>query len=456
MFDVRPLLALLIAVCLAPAQADALQPEDFAWGLQLHTSGNEPFYRLPLPESIYRGAAHADLRDVRVFNNDGEQVPFALISEPSTSNAALQRTELKAWRLPSAAGEDRSSAGTLSVQRGVMELSWSSAGSGHKPQLLLVVPGDNEIRTLSSIRLDWHDSTASWQQSVSVESSDDLQDWSMLAADLPLMDLQQAGQRLVINTLKFPESQARYWRLTLNGPHAPTLKSAVGEYQTAAWTTALSWLAPQTTEKSGSAERIYRFALPQPAEFLRLHLPQDNTVLPYRLEWRSRASDAWQELPAAVAWRLTLQGQMQESPWRELGGIEVGELRLTGRADWGSGEPVIELGRRSQHLLFNGRGSGPWLLTWGSAAAGRQQLAPEILIPGYSTDSVMDLPLASAAAPITLGGEQRRLEPGPAERQARWQSRVLWALLVAGAAGLAWLALKLWRDIPRPAPTERS
>lgn len=455
MFDLRPLLALLAAACFASsAVADALQPEDFGWGQHLHTSGTDPFYRLPLPETVYRSAAHADLRDVRVFNSAGEQVPFALIGEPYTSTAAAQRTELKAWRLPAAASDDRSSAGTLSVQRGVMELSWSNTGAERKPQLLLVVPGDNEIRTLSSIRLDWQDSSTSWQQSVSVESSNDLQDWSMLADNLPLMDLQQAGQRLVINTLKFPESQARYWRLTLSGAQAPTLKSAVGEYQTAAWTTALSWLAPQTTEKIDTAVRIYRFALPQPAEYLRVHLPQDNSVLPYRLAWRRSAKETWQELPAAVAWRLTLQGQTQESPWRELGGIEVGELRLSGSADWGAGEPAIELGRRSQHLLFNARGSGPWLLTWGAAAAGRQQLAPELLIPGYSEDSVMDLPLASAAAPVTLGGEQRRLEPGPAERQARWQTRLLWALLVAGAAGLAWLALKLWRDMPRPAPTE--
>ena len=450
MFDLRPLLALLAAISLTSgARADTLQPEDFAWGQHLLTSGSEPFYRLALPEIVYRSAAHADLRDIRVYNSAGEQLPFALVAEPHTSTDTAQSTPLQAWHLPGAGGEDRSSAGHISVQQDGLQLSWSSTGADKKPQLLLVVPGDNEIRTLSSIRLDWQETSKGWQQSVSVESSNDLQEWTPLASDLPLLDLQQAGQRLIINTLRFPESQARYWRLTLDGRETPTLKSAVGEYHTAAWSTALAWLPPQSTEKLATTERIYRFALPQPAAYPRIHLPQDNSVLPYRLDWRRTAKDAWQPLPAAVAWRLTLKGQEQESPWRELDGIEIGELRLRAGADWGAGEPTVELGRRRQHLLFNARGTGPWLLTWGAAAAGAQSLDPQTLIPGYSEDSLQDLPSTTTAEAVTLGGEQRRLDPGPAERQARWQTRVLWLLLVIGAGGLAWLALKLWRDMPR-------
>lgn len=83
----RTLAALL---ALLPLAAAALEPGDYARGIELHAargaSGIQPVQELLLPDAAYAGAAWADLSDLRVFNAAGVPVPHALcqagIDEP--------------------------------------------------------------------------------------------------------------------------------------------------------------------------------------------------------------------------------------------------------------------------------------------------------------------------------------------------------------------------------------
>ena len=57
--------------------APAESPRDYAYGLSLDTSASSPWYRVMLPLAIYQQSTSPDLRDVRVFNQSGEPVPFS-------------------------------------------------------------------------------------------------------------------------------------------------------------------------------------------------------------------------------------------------------------------------------------------------------------------------------------------------------------------------------------------
>ncbi len=43
----------------------------------------QPFQKVEVPAAVYEGAARAGLADVRVFNADGELVPFAWVPRPA-------------------------------------------------------------------------------------------------------------------------------------------------------------------------------------------------------------------------------------------------------------------------------------------------------------------------------------------------------------------------------------
>ncbi|MDU4663365.1 MAG: DUF3999 family protein, partial [Enterobacter hormaechei] len=74
--------------------APAESPRDYAYGLSLDTSASSPWYRVMLPLAIYQQSTSPDLRDVRVFNQPGEPVPFSLVTttrpQPAPTTTALR------------------------------------------------------------------------------------------------------------------------------------------------------------------------------------------------------------------------------------------------------------------------------------------------------------------------------------------------------------------------------
>lgn len=69
-------------------------PRDYAYGLSLDTSASSPWYRVMLPLAVYQQSTSPDLRDVRVFNQSGEPVPFSLVTttrpQPAPTTTALR------------------------------------------------------------------------------------------------------------------------------------------------------------------------------------------------------------------------------------------------------------------------------------------------------------------------------------------------------------------------------
>ena len=64
---------------LAPLLAVAAEhPQDFAYGVPIQIDGQEALYEVDIPSALYRGVMRRDLGDVRVFNAQGELVPFAI------------------------------------------------------------------------------------------------------------------------------------------------------------------------------------------------------------------------------------------------------------------------------------------------------------------------------------------------------------------------------------------
>ena len=62
-------------------------PADYAKGVKLLTPGSEQWYSLPLPLEVYHEAVWPDLRDIRVFNRQGDVVPFTLLAEKAQATS---------------------------------------------------------------------------------------------------------------------------------------------------------------------------------------------------------------------------------------------------------------------------------------------------------------------------------------------------------------------------------
>lgn len=82
----RVLRSLVLGLALAaPSAAWAATPAEFAAHAPLQLSGDGPFHRLELPMSVRLAAHTADLRDLRIFNADGEALPHTIRDIPGSA-----------------------------------------------------------------------------------------------------------------------------------------------------------------------------------------------------------------------------------------------------------------------------------------------------------------------------------------------------------------------------------
>ena len=83
---------LLLGLSLSALSQASEKPHDYRHGAALQLAGEGPWYRLELPPALHFTARHADLRDLRIFNGEGEALAYALTL--GTAQAAEQRQQV--------------------------------------------------------------------------------------------------------------------------------------------------------------------------------------------------------------------------------------------------------------------------------------------------------------------------------------------------------------------------
>lgn len=429
--------------------ASSFGPGDFARGVEI-TPPPGPFFRIDLPEAVFTGTAWPDLRDVRVFNRAGEPVPFSRVT-PARAGGEIRRVPLQSFRI-----EALAPGGVPQIEFGTRArgLEWrvtpgKSPRAGVEYVLASSMPDlDTPIHRLL---LEWQEREANWRQTVTVSVSSDLESWSTVAASRPLMDLRTAdGSRLQHREISVEPpapNSARYWRLQFGSGEAPTLTSVDGETRSAAPELPGVPL-PTTPALAQDGAAVYELAAPQPLARLRI-TPQDaNSVLPLIVESRGQAAEPWTGIARTVVYRLNAAGSDQLSDPLMMNGRLVKSIRLRPLGtSWGSGMPILEVERDPLALVVNTRGGGPFLLAWGSRAASDTAVPFAQLVPHLASDRLLEIPPGQPRGGYrVLGGDEKLTAMSPAERAGRWQTTLVWLVLIGGAGALALLAVRLWRE----------
>ena len=453
----KPLLlvALLCSFFLGvPAHARSL-PEDFAYGLPLNPSGATPFAEVELPLEVYRALTRADLRDLRVFNGAGEEVPHllrgpeAVVTETPGAARAVPFFPLRA-AAEGAEGADDALAvrvaeapGDWRVEirgRAAAESDEAAFASGY---LLDLAGLDFPV---AQVELDWGGSGDFFGE-VEVATSDHLKDWRPLTrAALARLDYQ--GRRLEHKRIELPTAPGRYLRLRWRGsapPVEPARVVALGRPSRAALPEIRRWLPVTATplpETSGMSWVDLGGRLPVAA--LRVTFAEANNLARLHLSSGDSAEGPGRHRTEGLVYRLRFAE-------RELVNAD---LPLSGsrdrywfvRSDDGLAGTRLEFGWRPDRLLFLVRGAGPFLLAYGNAnlnsppisgaellhsaeIAGADAPAPERLVPG---------------AVVHLGGEERLL---PRPSTPSWRTLSLWGVLGLGVVLVGVLAWRLQRQL---------
>ncbi|WP_265946007.1 DUF3999 domain-containing protein [Dechloromonas sp. A34] len=462
-------LALILATLLiAPVAAETPpRPEHFAHHATISVSDGGPFHQLALPLVVYQGASDAELADLRVFNGQGEALPYALLR--AQAQAESQRRELAVPFFPllvpgpGAAGERDLAVTVRQGADGTLIAVRQSPAAPKSAAIVrgVVVDGSQLKGSIRSLRLLTEASPTAFHR-YTVESSSDLQNWRLLKRDAQLVRLEHQGHRVENDGVEWDSAADRYLRLLWADPQrAPAIRSVrLAAVETSFKPPLRLWspeMAP-TAIQGGSYDYAWTGQLP--LDRLRINLPQVNTLAPLVIQrqtsrHRHRDRPRWDTLAQAVAYRLqTPQGEVRSADITLHAAVE-NRLRLAIDARGGaigSLPPTVQIGFVPHLLVFLARGEGPFVLAWGAGDLGRADLPIATLLPGYDAAVALNATPASLASPGKAngqpvaaagdGGEDAPVVP------ARW---ILWAVLLTGLLVLAAMARALTRQL-RPDP----
>ncbi|MDH4584281.1 DUF3999 domain-containing protein [Pseudomonas sp. BN415] len=452
----RPGLALLAGLGLVcqPLLA-AEQPDDFTTRVELRLDGEGPWYRMDLPMALHFAARHADLRDLRVFNAEGEALAYALTRSSASEQRARREHALRRFPLrgpaegaglPSVRVE-RSTTGTV-VQ--VVPDGPASAGEQLRGWLL---DASGVQAPLEKLNLDWNAGGEGFQR-FSIEASDDLQHWESWG-DGQVARLSFADQRIDQREVSLPGRSARYLRLIWQSPpQAPELTAVtVVSASRQSLPATMAWSAPLEPISSKDGQYVWDLPLGLPIERLRIAVERPGSLLPVQVEARRDGAPQWQPLTSGLLYRLPQDGKEVAREELDLPGwMSVKQLRLTvdpRAGGFGQQVPRLEVGMHATQVVFLARGNPPFVLALGNLDASRSELPLATLVPGFDSSSLAKMGLADAVAlpPQTGVHLTERQTAG----QIVWKRVGLWAVLLLGVGLLGAMAFSLLRR-----PTARS
>ncbi len=437
------------AITLACAGAFAEQPGDYTTQVPLTLSGEGPWYRLEVPMALRLATRFGDLRDVRVFNAEGQAQAYALTSGSAERSETNIATAVKWFPLYSAA-DAPAGAPSVRVQRTtagtIVEVGpEAAAGTGGSKQLLRgwLLDASAIDAPLNKLSLDWTSEQDGFQR-FSIEASDDLQTWTPWE-DGQIARLAFADERIEQRDTSLPGQRARYLRLLWLAPEkAPVLISAELTSTTHSSVVApMSWSDPLPTSQVKADEYTLDLPVPLPLELLRVELAQANTLAPVSVSTRRDSKDSWQPLARGLLYRLPEKGKDVIHDELQLPGQWVQHLRLQvdpRGGGIGQAAPTVRIGLRSTQMVFLARGTPPYVLALGNTAGKANNLPLTTLIPGYDDKRLAALGVAKAGTPVAAPSAAQTASPAAG---VDWQRYGLWGVLLVGVALLVGMALSL-------------
>lgn len=441
----------LLAAPLFAWANDARQDYREQWPLQL-SAPQAGAYRLTLGEAQYRSAVSPQLKDIQIFNAQGQPLPAALFSaeQPMAQLTPLQ--PLPWFALPvqgSAGGDDlqllteRNTDG--SVRR--VEARLGRTGSSAQPGGWLVDASKLDA-ALQALRLDWQSGPAV-QLRVRVDVSDDLQNWQPINDDVPLVDLAQDGNRLQQRRI-FIGREAKYIRILPASNGALPVLSAV-QAEPMSTLQAIDWQWRSLPGKAGTSGE-FEYVLDGRFPVAQIDIATaDNSVVQWTLLSRDDPAQPWQVRAGPwVAYQLQDSAQRRQSQAQALPVPTRDRYwKLTAAQGRPAQSPTLKLGYQPETLVFLSQGEPPFTVAAGSVRAARID-APvgTVLAQLREQQGAQWQPaLASVQGPAQELGGETAVQP---ERD--WKRWLLWGLLVLGVLIVGGFAVTLLRQKPSATP----
>lgn len=424
-----------------------LTPNDFAYGIKVVTTSEAAAYRVALPLAVYQTVVHADLSDVRVFNERGEPVPFRLERPRSQSTTQPTQTVLPLFTLRGDPGKALDAV-RVTIESGNtrVEVPSSTTTQGATVAASSYVLDARSFSTpVAAFNLSWPADAPDFAGHLRIEASDDLGIWRTVVFSAPIANLHAGDARIIERRAELAPAKAKYWRLSWPDTPAPfeltsiTAEPAQDRVDVTRETVTVG--GKPIASKRGEFE--FDLGAKLPVDRLTLELPEQNSIVEVEMLSRAAAQETWRHVTRTGFYRLKnaanaelTNGLVAIEPTADRYWLARVDMRGGGL---GPSAPKLRAGWLPHDIVFLARGAGPFTLAYGSSAA--QSVAS---LSGFPT--TIAIANAALSDPRALGGAGR-LEPVHQKLNLWSKTTVLWTVLVIGVAVLAFMAYRLAREL---------
>jgi hypothetical protein len=435
--------------------------DEYAFGFPLAAPGDAEFFAVDLPLEVYRSVADPELRDVGVYNAEGQPIP-RLVERPAAAAPGSER-EIALGLIPLYGGQAEQSEQLrlLLMQeagRTRLELDTERA-AGEQPQQSLagyLLDARELEHELQALALTWQPLEEGFIGTIRLDTSDDLRHWRHVGTSA-LADLKFRETRIEQNRLPLPPGISDFLRISWREmPDGWRLSSVHGVYTGESQSVARTWLeldpAPIESESADSAgESLFDAGGYPPVDRVSLLLPEGNVVVRASIYYRPHGQDAWRLAHNGVFYKLSRQGNTLQSEPAPIQRGRAGPLRASHwkvRVESGvtAGPVRLQLGWRPDQLLFLAQGTPPFELVSGRAQDALQQFPQATVLGDRSLFTMLrqsaEAGEAALGARVDIAGEAG-LE---ISETVSWSVILVWAGLIAAVAVVAWLVYSLARE----------
>lgn len=437
------------SLCATPLMSGAVQLDDYSHGLAISTFGEQPVVQVSVPDEVYQRVVTDDLSDLRVFNADGAAVPHAVCSAITQLAPTISQEPLPVFRLqdmPRASSDTRievqTSTGTeVSVQGGTTTASGPQTSA-------YVIDARGVSDALRAVQFDWNSPDGASEARVSLQASNDLDQWRTIVAGSTLLRADAGTQQLRRLRIDIPQARYDYLRVE-RVDRGPPLEVAgvVAERVTPAAEIEPMWMyANQTTNETTSF--VFDAGRRAPITFARLTQLPDNTSMHVAIESRVDAKATWITRWQGEVYSIVKETERRLSPPAEFVPTYDREwrVRLTTSGDTFYQSPTLELGYRPARLRFLSQGPKPYTLAFGSRRVERTtDRTCDSLLGGMNKNELeQNITDGIPGAVRVLGGEDA-LRPLP--KQTPTRQIVLWGVLILAVGALVAMALSVIKRV---------
>jgi hypothetical protein len=436
-------LTLTTALTSAPASAASFK---------LEANGNEPFYQSILTKQVYQYTRSDELQDLTISNAAGESVPYALIPYEALHPQTATSQNRKKLILFPIQESSLASPNKLRIQLekhvGDTTLNVISSETTSKTNSVYLLDAGKEHAPLETLIVDWQGSEGKLL-AVDVLTSDDLENWSH-AGSAVLLKTATTNNSILQNTITLDHAtEARYLQIRPIEPSSTktfNLTQASAEYSKVQTITpnllwqSINFTARKQDNKTGQVNIDFESLGRYPASYLRLQLPQDNTITTVTIQIRNSTNEEWSYLTTASAYHLKQKSKTFTSPDIMLTPTVARYWRLQfnqSSGGIGAENPTLSLGWLPPTVVWNARGQAPFTLHVGENPNIVNSVDVASLIPDYKIEKIQQLVKAGIEEEVsanTGAAANSWLTPINYKRWLLWGGLFLGVLLLAGMA----------------------